>query len=1333
MAKADKSDGLKLIESGDRHLQAGRLGKARRAFDQARSAYERMLALRGVVAVALAGLSLSLNRLGAVEQACRKLDAAYERYARSLEIFRKFIDFAGEAPQALRDLGIILGQLANVERMRGRLDGAYARYGQKLDIDRRILALTGETPEVLKDLLVDLVGLADTERARSHLDAAYQHCVEMHEIARRLLDLTGETPQALRGMSISLEQLGSVEEARGNLNTAIEHFEQQLAISRRLLSLTAEMPGALRDLNLNLKRLADIERDCHRLDASYERYKQRLEINRKILTLDGDTTETLRDLSHSLERLANAERDRGQLDAAYERYGQMLDIDRKIVTLTGETTESLRHVVVSLDRLARVDETRGQLDVARERCEQMLDIDRKILARTGKTTEALRNIAISLGRLGGIEQSCGQLDSAYQRYEQRLELSRQILVVTGQTPQALSDLCIGLWRLGSLDQARGRLDSVCERYTEEFLTRCKVLELTNQAPEALRNLSLVFGRLADVERERGQLASAHRGYMQQHAVLTKILALSGESPEALHDLSINLERLGDMERARRQLDAANDRYERKLEIDRQVLALTGETPRALRNLLVSLQRLGDVEEARGQFDAAYARYGACREVARRILGLTGETPEALRDLSLSSLLLGDAELARGDLGAAVDCACEQLGLLLRINTQLATWPSDAVAISERLIALASAGALPIEDALANRAEMWKRLAAHLDLTDVQVLERAQAEVARFHRLWLSLALEHAPERIPEVLAAMQGRKIAALVLEEVGHQTDGSGHEANPQLQQRFLSLRTELRRLALGLRVIGGNEGLGSRTDEGDPGDRRPGGMSISPGIYRASEAEYQVKLVEYQRCRAELARLPGYEALEPPQMQVSELRPTLPSGHALLILLQPPADGESRPAPHALLLTQDEYRLMPLPGLLTSVARVRAQAEQPQQVAGNRDGASTGGHTEHASDASIGTHAQDLEPDIGQALWAPLAQHLQGLSTLHVVTHGELHILPLGQDAPDGLQVHQYPGLVFYWLQHKAGSSPAPGLAHVPDLALQVHSPEPGEAHPPIPFVHAEARLVESLWRPVHTLLPFDQEPGASVVHLAGHGRAGDGQDAALLVGREQTLGLHELLRSLLRPQVVYLSACLVGRTSEDLDGEPLGMVSGFFLRGARSVIAPLVPISDLYSPLLAVLFHWELRRQHDQGQALDASQALQWAKARLADGDWPEEVVQRVRSAYAGTFKEALAEILHGCVRDAEGRTMDLHRELMATVRAWMLELYPIGVLADLRDSIDHMRMTQGPEAAARGGAEQLAGLLVDARQRLHQQRSVQDLLRYMQVYGAPRQTGSTACPR
>ena len=1173
--------------------------------------------------------------------------------------------------------------------LKSKLQRARRRAGEW--VIRKFLGID-ETAESLRELNGSVRGLADVVVTRLQLDEAYSRAEQHYEIAQRRLAEVGETTEALGPLGACLAVLEDVERARDQLDSAFALHRQKNSIDRERFEVTHSAALPTRELTFLFLR--------H--DKAFRFRDGQLDLGASVATST-------------------------RLDATAAQYEQHLEIVGRVLAISGETPQALRALSIGLQRLGSVHVMRGQLDVAQLRFEQGVEAGCRLLDLTGRSPQTLRDLNAGLERLGEVEYWRGQLDVADEQFARMLENAQDIVVRSGRTPETLHDVFLSLKRVEAMACARGLQDAALARAKQMLVVANEALEVGGRTTRGLGDLRVSLERLGDAEQARGNLEVARRCYEQQYAIARETLELGGRTPLALRALSIALRRLGNLKRDQGHLRAASRMCAEELEIDLEIIDIAGETLETLASLSTSLMRLGDVELTSGRPESAYDYYVFMRESGLKLQAHVGETPESLRVRFMSLQRLSVVEKDRARLPAAVANMTQALALLLQINTQLATWPSDANALAQDLVALARAGAVPVHEALTHRVELWRRLYEHIDLADLQVLEHAHSDVARFHAHWLSLALEHAPDRLPEVLGAMQGRKIAALVLDELEQQ---HGASETPELQRRVRRLRAELRRQALALRVIGG-EVSGPRGTEDDSLDRDERGLSVSAEVWRAREAEYRATRAEYQACLAELAKQPGYEALQPPQMDAARLRHTLADGQALLIVLQPPAEGQTNSISQALLLRRDGHQLVPLPGLRATIARVRSLAKAPQFVVGKRYAASrkfdNGNPAQALSEAMAepATEALDLadsgerSTSTDEAFWSPLAPHLQGLHTLHVVTHGELHMLPLAHEGPGGIHLYQYPGLVFYWLQHNA-SEPYTADA---GLGLQVHSPAQGEVPPPIPFVHAEAQLARSLWSPVHTPLPLQQEASPRVVHLAGHGEAGRGQEAALLVGPQQTLGLHELLRSRLRPEVVYLSACLVGRTSEDLDGDPLGMVSAFFLRGARSVVAPLVPISDLYAPILAGLFHWELKRQDDEGNQLDASRALKQAKARLNSGDWPEEIVQRVRVAYAGTFGNEIAEILHGRLRGVDGRQLDAHRELMAAIRTWLFPVYSVVALTLLRDEIGTMCKLQGPDSTATWGAERLADMLVDARDQLGLQTGVKELLRYMMVYGAP----------
>jgi hypothetical protein len=384
--------------------------------------------------------------------------------------------------------------------------------------------------------------------------------------------------------------------------------------------------------------------------------------------------------------------------------------------------------------------------------------------------------------------------------------------------------------------------------------------------------------------------------------------------------------------------------------------------------------------------------------------------------------------------------------------------------------------------------------------------------------------------------------------------------------------------------------------------------------------------------------------------------------------------------------------------------------------------------GAVEQVAEQPAQVHDAPLSEHLAQALWVPLREHLQGVRVLHVVTHGEFHVLPLQALAPEGLEVRSYPGAVFYWLQHlakqRALDPPEPAIA------VQVHSPEPGASPPPIPFVDAEAGVLAALWPQVHTAVPLAESRVLAVVHLAGHGDAGTGGDASLLIGPQERLGLHQVLGGQLRAPIVYLSACLVGRTLE-IDGEPLGLVSAFMLKGVRSVVAPLVPIPDRYAPVLAALWHWDIVQQIQAGEPPDAHRALGWAKARLRDGRWPDQVLQLLLQNYAKTMAKEIE--LRYLEKTAENGKADVFVVMRNQFEEWLGdEASAQNLLLPCCVDIELAQPQELPGVIGQA-ASALAGHMLGERESFAGRAEVRALLDFVQVYGAADSRGGASASR
>ncbi|MCC7060954.1 MAG: CHAT domain-containing protein, partial [Burkholderiaceae bacterium] len=191
-------------------------------------------------------------------------------------------------------------------------------------------------------------------------------------------------------------------------------------------------------------------------------------------------------------------------------------------------------------------------------------------------------------------------------------------------------------------------------------------------------------------------------------------------------------------------------------------------------------------------------------------------------------------------------------------------------------------------------------------------------------------------------------------------------------------------------------------------------------------------------------------------------------------------------------------------------------------------------------------------------------------------------------------------------------------------------------------IPFVAAEAALLQAIWgierlpvtRGAATLRRLrEQASPLDALVLSAHGDELPGPPTQTVVrlaaasDPELMLDTTEVLSAVQQPRDVVISACVAGRVREDAMGEPLGLVSAFFLKGARFALAPLQPVPDFPMPLLMGLFHLAWR------DGASPHEAFGIARRQALEGDWPAGFVGMVRAAYTPVMLDLLERAVSG----------------------------------------------------------------------------------------------------
>ncbi|WP_344316209.1 CHAT domain-containing protein [Acrocarpospora pleiomorpha] len=240
---------------------------------------------------------------------------------------------------------------------------------------------------------------------------------------------------------------------------------------------------------------------------------------------------------------------------------------------------------------------------------------------------------------------------------------------------------------------------------------------------------------------------------------------------------------------------------------------------------------------------------------------------------------------------------------------------------------------------------------------------------------------------------------------------------------------------------------------------------------------------------------------------------------------------------------------------------------------------GPGTGRKTEPGTGRGTGPGTESIpEADLA-ALDALLMRSLRlNLGPITIVPTGSLHTLPwplLPSLRGRPVSVHSH-----------AGEPPA---AHKTDaLVIAVAGPELEYAKAEVQRVvetHKNATAIPATKKSVIEALE-----SAGVLHIAAHGMFSPRSPMLSNITLDDgPLMAYEILRANRMPPVVVLSACEAGMAHAPMDGVTWGLAGAFLERGARCVIAGVVPVRDEEALVLMSRFHELLAVGHTPAEAL------------------------------------------------------------------------------------------------------------------------------------------------
>ncbi|MBL8877781.1 MAG: CHAT domain-containing protein [Phycisphaerales bacterium] len=392
--------------------------------------------------------------------------------------------------------------------------------------------------------------------------------------------------------------------------------------------------------------------------------------------------------------------------------------------------------------------------------------------------------------------------------------------------------------------------------------------------------------------------------------------------------------------------------------------------------------------------------------------------------------------------------------------------------------------------------------------------------------------------------------------------------QSDPQHQRlltEFAALRAELNVLYSRMADAGGTKALDAARSAEVRGRQR-----------RLTEIETQ------------LSNTLGVTGFFAPPASATDIRGNLPADTALIEYAQ--IRGETL----AFVVTRDGLHvvrnLIDDAELAALAQRVRFQLERAMRP----------GATEGERGARLLLDARRELAALGEALFAPLADHLRGASRLMLVPAGALHSLPLHAMIYDHRYLLEsfdigYAPSAAVWLQLAARPGQT-SRAATRGLVVGVADENAPQIANEIRAVAAATGFATTLSAEQATVQAVSMALAqADIAHVACHGAFAPGDPfGSGLKLHDRWMNLHDVLDLRLHARLITLSGCHTGLSSVAVGDELFGLLRGFLAAGARSLLATLWAVHDETTTRLMTTFYQQAAYNNwNAARALRAAQ--------------------------------------------------------------------------------------------------------------------------------------------
>jgi tetratricopeptide (TPR) repeat protein len=538
-----RSEGAALTETVDTLLTIGDTGGALAAAEQARQIYADLVAGNPGNAGWQRDLSVSNERLGAVQVAQGDLAGALTSYRDGLAIADRLAQSDPGNAGWQRDLAVSYNGVGDVQVTQDDLAGALKSYRDSLAIIDRLAQSDPGNAGWQRDLAISNERLGNVYIAQGNLAAALE---QYRASLNRMIPIRDANPSNAdlqRFTSVSVHKIGDVQVAQGDLAGALKSYRDSLAIFDRLAQSDPGNADWQHDLSVSDSRIGDVQVAQGDLAGALTSYRDGLAIADRLAQSDPGNAGWQRDLAVSYNEVGDVQVAQGDLAGALTSYRDGLAIADRLAQSDPGNAGWQRDLSVSLnkigdvqDEIGEVHEAQNDLPAALTSYQASLAIAERLAQSDPDNADRQYDLSSKYDKVGDVQWALSDLQGALLSNRAALAIADRLAKSDPGNDDWQRSLEISYSKVGDVQLKQGDLSAALATFQAFFAIADRLAKSDPDNADGQRDLAMSYRKLASVylqskDTDRA-LAVLHLG----KAIMDRLTKLSPDNADWKREL-----------------------------------------------------------------------------------------------------------------------------------------------------------------------------------------------------------------------------------------------------------------------------------------------------------------------------------------------------------------------------------------------------------------------------------------------------------------------------------------------------------------------------------------------------------------------------------------------------------------------------------------------------------------------------------------------------------------------------------------------------------------------------------------------------------------------------